>query len=163
MKPLHYVNLFGVVALAVLCVAQWHRDRELNLEVNRMEKVRFDHESKLAEQQQTLSGLNADLVEFKEQFATNQAELAKARQQLRTGERETRQLTGERDQLKSSVTNWAAAVTSRDQQLNEANGQVRKLANELNASIRKFNELGTNHNSIVKELNELRARQVPPQ
>jgi chromosome segregation ATPase len=158
MKPLHYINLIGVLALAALCVAQWQRDRKLNLEVSRLENVRLDHEAKIAEQEQAMRGLNADLAQFKDRFTKSGSELNDTRQKLRASKRELLQLASERDQLKTSVTNWANAVAARDERLNEANAEIRRLAEELNASIRKFNELATNHNAVVKDLNELRAR-----
>ena len=163
MKRLQYVNLVGVLALAALCVVQWQRDRNLNLEVNRLEQMRLDQGSKLAEQERAMRGLNSDLAEFKEQFTKAQTELNDARQKIRAAERDGRQLTTERDQLKTSVTNWAAAVATRDDRLKEAGTQIRRLGYELNSSIRKFNELATSHNAVVKNLNELRARLAQPQ
>lgn len=162
MKRLHYVNLAGVLALGALCVAQWQHDRRLNLELNRGEKVRLDQSARLEEQDRTARGLNADLAQFKEQFARSGNELHELRQKLRAAEGEVRQLARERDQLKSSVTNWAEAVAARDERLREAAEQIRTLADDLNASIRRFNELATNYNALVRERNELRARGAEP-
>jgi chromosome segregation ATPase len=158
MKGIQYVNLLGVLVLGALCVAQWQRDRRMNLEVNRLEKARIDHQSMLAEQEQLIQGLNMDLAQFKEEMAKVQTELNETRQKLRVAEREARQLTAERDQLKTSITNWVAAVNARDERLKEANKEIGRLAGELNGSIAKFNELATNYNATVKDLNELRAR-----
>ena len=158
MNRLHYVNLVGVLALALLCMAQWRHDRDLNLEVNRLEKARQDQTVKLTEQEQIVRGLTADLAQFKEQFGKAQTELSDERQKLRMSEHDVRQLSAERDQLKTSVTNWANAVTIRDERLKEAGAQIRRLSDESNASIRRFNELATNHNALVKDLNEVRAR-----
>lgn len=162
MKRLHYLNLIGVLVLAAVCIAQWQRDRQLNLEVNRLEKTRLDQAATLAEQEQTVRGLDADLAQFKAQFAKSANELDGLRQQLRAAERDARQLMLERDQLKTSVTNWAAAVAARDERLKEASAQIHRLADELNTSIQKFNELAVNHNAVVSNLNELRARFAPP-
>src|SRR5436309_1561801 len=49
-------------------------------------------------------------------------------------------------------------LATRDERLKEGNTEINRLANELNASIRKFNELATNYNAAVKDLNDLRAR-----
>jgi len=166
MNRLHYVNLAGVLALAALCVFQWQANRRLNLEVNQLEKTRLDQAARLAEQEQIVRGLNSDLAQFKEQFTQAQAELGDMRKKLDAAQLEIRQVTVERNQLKTSVTNWAAAVSVRDERLTEAGSQLRKLGDDLNASIRKFNDLATNYNAVVKELNELRARpaqaQPPP-
>ena len=50
------------------------------------------------------------------------------------------------------------AVATRDERLIECNREMNRLANELNAAIRKFNDLATNYNAVVKDLNDLRAR-----
>jgi chromosome segregation ATPase len=162
MKALQHINLLGVLALAVLCAAQWQRDRQLNLHVNRLEKVRFDQASRLAQQEETVRGLGADLAHFKARFTKSERELNDALQKTITAEREVRHLTVERDELKSRIGDWATAVATRDERLQQANGHVAQLSDELNAFIRRFNELATNHNQVVKELNELRARAIRP-
>lgn len=162
MKRLHYVNFFGVLLLAALCVAQWQHDRQLNLEINRLEKARLDQVAKLKEQEQDLRDLNADLGQFKESFTKLQTELTDARAKLQAADRAVRQLTAERVELSASVTNWAAAVARRDERLEQTHAQILKLGDELNDSIRKFNELATNYNAVVKDLNESRARQSQP-
>lgn len=162
MKRLHYVNLIGVLALVVLCVAQWRHDRQLNLEINRLEKARLDLEGRLAEQERDARGLNADLVEFKDSLTATQAGLNETQAKLLIAERQLRQLTTERDQLRATLTNWAAAVEVRDKHLEQANNRIRELADELNASVVRFNELATNYNAVVQDLNELRGRSKPP-
>jgi chromosome segregation ATPase len=143
-------------------VAQWQRDRRLNLDVNQLEKTRIEQSVRLAGLEQTVAGLNADLLVLKGQFAQTKTTLEETRQKLHTAERETVQLASERDQLKVSVTNWAAAVAVRDERLKEANSHIRRLADELNMSILRFNELATNYNAVVKDLNDLRARPAQP-
>jgi len=164
MKRLDYFNLLGVFALAVLCAAQWKHDRQVHMEVNRSEKARLELAAKLTEQEHAARAATADLAQFKEQFNKAHNELAEALQKLRANERQTNQLTLERDQLKTSITNWVAAVATRDNRLKEANSEIQKLGDELNASIRKFNELVTNYNTVVSDLKDLRVRllQSPP-
>jgi chromosome segregation ATPase len=155
MKRLGWINLFGVVALAALCAVQWQRDRHLNLEVNRLEKERQIHQEKISEQQKAASGLSADLARFKEQFKEAHADASGTRSTLRKVEQENAQLTRERDQLKASVTNWAAAVTVRDQTIREVNDRLRDTTARLNDSVRKFNDLATNYNASIKRFSEL--------
>lgn len=155
MKPMAWINLIGVLALAGLCAVQWQRDRRLNLQVNRLEKTRIEQEEKLSEQQKSAAGLAADLARFKDQFKEAHAEAVETRGQLRLGEQENAQLLRERDQLKASVTNWAAAVTARDESLREMNERLREAAVRLNESVLKFNDLATNYNASVKRFNDL--------
>lgn len=165
MKRLGWINLFGVLALTVLCVVQWQRDRNLNLEVNRRERERLAQSDKIAEQEKAASELSADLASFKERFKEAHAVAQETRTALRKLEQENTQLLREREQLKSSVTNWAAAVTARDQSLRETTARLsdsvlkfNELGSNYNASIKRFNELATNYNSVVTQLNELRTR-----
>lgn len=151
-----YVNLAGVLLLAILCVVQWKRDRALNLDVNRLEKARIENEQTIAEQKKTLDGLNSDLGMFKEQLTGARAELSETRDNLRENEAQNSRLTVERDELRESITNWMNAVQVRDERLKEANASIEDLANRLNSSIQKFNELATNYNSVVNDLNEAR-------
>jgi chromosome segregation ATPase len=155
MKRLLWINFLGVLALSILCVVQWQRDRRLNLQVNRLEKTRIEQEEKLSEQQKAAAGLASDLSHFKEQFKEAHTEATQSRAALRKSEEENAQLLRERDQLKASVTNWAAAVTARDESLREANERLRETAARLNESVLKFNELATNYNASVKRFNDL--------
>ena len=110
MKKLQWVNLVGVLALAVLCIAQWQRDRRMNLELRALEKARHAQDEKIAEQEKNARGLSEDLSHFKQKFQDANTDLSAARESLRTLTKEKTQLANERDQLKTSVTNWAAAV-----------------------------------------------------
>ena len=154
---LHHVNLLGVLIVTAICVGQWRRDRALNLEVNQLERTRHEQASRLVDQEKLLGDANADLTQFKEQFNQSKTELKDTREKLRIAERDFRQLTLERDQLRISVTNWAAAVILRDERLKESAEQTRRLSGELNGSIRKFNELagGLDNTRVVCVSNDL--------
>lgn len=162
-RRLQFVNLIGVLVLALVCVLQWRRDRALNLELNRNEKTRLEQQGKLAEQEKNLRGLTDDLALFKEQLGRAQAEGGEDRKQLAKLERENQLLAAVRDQLQENVTNWSNAVSTRDQLIAGANENIqtlndrtRALTEQLNASIQKLNELATNYNAAVGELNAAR-------
>ncbi len=152
---LPWLNLLGVLVLAGLCVVQWQRDRRMNLEVNRLEKVRQAHEQKIADQEKSAKGLMDDLAHFKEQFQETHRDSTEARAAAQKLERQNLQLSAEREQLKASVTNWAAAVAERDERLKLAGVQLRDLSARLNESVLKFNELASNHNGSIRRFNEL--------
>ncbi|HEU5122649.1 MAG TPA: hypothetical protein VFW05_01155 [Verrucomicrobiae bacterium] len=155
-RRLQLANLAGVLALAILCVIQWKRDRALNLDVNRLEKARIENEQTIAEQQKNLKGLNSDLAMFKEQLTGARTELSEAQEKLHDVETQNSRLISERDQVRESLTNWMNAVHVRDERLKEANASIQDLADRLNAAIEKYNELATNYNSVVNDLNEAR-------
>lgn len=162
-RRLQVINLIGVAVLVLVCVLQWKRDRALNLELNRNEKTRLEQQAKLAEQEKNLRGVTDDLAIFKEQLARAQNEATETRQELRLLQQTNEFLITIREQLQESVTNWSAAVDARDKLIAEANENIRTLnerssdlAEKLNASILKFNELATNYNTVVEELNAAR-------
>lgn len=150
-QRLQYLNLFGVLALAALCVFQWRHDRQLNLQINQLEKSRQELDAKTQELEKKLRANSEDADYFRGQLSKTAETLRDTEQKLDKSELEAHTLAFESDQLKSAITNWAAAVSSRDE-------QIRKLAGDLNNSIEKFNRLATNHNALVREFNDLRAR-----
>jgi len=164
-RTLTWLNLLGVLALAVLCAAQWRANRAANLEITRLERVRLEQAGKLEESQQALAGMTADLEQFRALLGRVTTGARAAEGKLSLVQDQVDQLTVEREQLKHSVTNWAAAVEARDAQLKEANRRLQELSDELNAAILKFNELATNHNAVVQRYNDLaekvRATQTP--
>jgi chromosome segregation ATPase len=155
---LKYMNLFGVLALAALCIAQWQRDRRLNLEVGRLDQMRLQQGAKIDEQAGLLKGLNEDLGQLKTSLGIEQSLRSQAEQKVVSTENANLQLGLERDQLKAAITNWANAVALRDERMKEANTRIEQLAADLNTSIRKYNELVTNRNAAVKASGATRAQ-----
>jgi chromosome segregation ATPase len=155
---LNYLNLFGVLALAALCIAQWQRDRRLNLEIGHLEQMRLQQAAKIDEQASLLKGLNEDLGQLKTSLVDEQSLRTQVEQKVMSAESANQQLALERDQLKAAVTNWANAVAVRDERMKEANARIEQLAADLNASIRKYNELATNRNATVKTSGATRAQ-----
>jgi chromosome segregation ATPase len=157
-RTLQVLNLLGVLVLAALCVVQWRANRTLNLEAAGLEKVRLDQAAKLAELEKIIKGQAADLDSFREQLGKTHELLRGAEAKVAILERDGRQLTAERDQLKASVAKWADAVAERDARLGQLEAQTQKLATDRNDAVKKFNELAEKYNAVVKDLNEARAR-----
>jgi chromosome segregation ATPase len=155
---LNYLNLVGVLALAVLCIAQWQRDRRLNLDLGRLDQMRLQQAAKIDEQAGLLKGLNEDLSQLKTSLANEQSLRSQVEQKVASTENVNQQLTLERDQLKAAITNWASAVAVRDERMKEANARIEQLAADLNTSIRKYNDLATNRNAAVKTSGAPRAQ-----
>lgn len=153
-RSLQYANLIGVAALAVLCVFQWSLNRRVNLEASALEKTRLDLTAKVAEHEKTIKGQAADLDTFREQLTLATTSLKETETRLTKAGREIVQLESEREQLKISLTNWAAAVSARDERIKETNDRLKQLGDDLNASIRKFNELAETHGGLVKAWND---------
>lgn len=158
---LQFANLFGVVALAILCGLQWHANRQLNLELGRVRRTHLAQEARLTEREASLQGYVADLDEFRQQLARGGDRLKETEGRAAAVERELRQLTLERGQLRVSVTNWAAAVAVRDERLKAVQERLSQVARERDAAILKFNELAAKYNTAVKELDAARAKLAP--
>jgi chromosome segregation ATPase len=154
-RTLTRLNLVGVVALAGLCVFQWRTNRSLNLDINALQKSSQLQAVKITEQEKNLQGLSADLENFRGQLTRANAELRETSAKLQISERDNAQLTAERDQLKESIANWAAAVHVRDERIAEANHRIHEIGERLRDGAEKFNKLATRYNDTVKQLDEL--------
>ncbi len=160
-RTLTLLNLFGVLALTGLCILQWRTNRTLNLDVNRLEQTNLSQAARLDDQSKNLRDLTADLDHFRGQLGTTTLSQKDTEDKLRTSEHLAAQLAGERDQLKESIAQWAAAVTARDERLTEANARITDLAARLNDTVAKYNALVATHNDLVKQLNDARSAVVP--
>ena len=101
--------------------------------------------------------MSEDLAQFKTSLADELKRRSQIEVQLRAASSTNAQLMLECDQFKESVTNWANAMTLRDQRIQEANNRIELLSADLNTSIRKFNTLVTNYNAVVKDFNALQS------
>ncbi|MFA6287361.1 MAG: hypothetical protein WC661_08225 [Opitutaceae bacterium] len=156
-RALTWINLLGVLVLAILCALQWRTNRALNLDVNRLEQTRQTQSAQLDEQAAALRGLTSDLDRFREQLGATALSQKDAETKLRASERLAAQLANERDQLKASILEWTAAVAARDANLAEANTRITDLSARLNATVAKYNALVASHNDLVKQLDDARA------
>ncbi len=155
---LQFVNLLGVLALTALYVFQWQMNRRLNLEVNQLEKTSISQTTQIEEQSKKLKGTADDLETFREQLARATVNLKEQTDKSLGHETKIDALTVERDGLKNSLAQWTNAVAARDKRLAESNAEIQKLADDLNAAVVKYNQLGSNYNTVVNDLNALRAR-----
>jgi methyl-accepting chemotaxis protein len=155
---LQYLNLFGVLVLGGFCVVQWRVNRDLNLEITRLERVRIEQLTQLEERDRVIQDYLADLDQFREQLSRVTNRLKETEGDLAATRLELAQLTQERDQLRISVSNWADAVAARDEQLEEAAGQLARFGADRNDAVTRFNELAEKHNEVIHELND-RTRQ----
>jgi chromosome segregation ATPase len=151
-RLLQFINLAGVLALAVLCVAQWQSNRQFNMEISRLEAIRLDQARKLDARDTTISGQARDLESLREHLTRLTGELKDAEGKRALAEREAARLSMERDQLKESVTNWVAAVKARDERIRENQNQLQEIAGRLSETVLEYNELATNFNASVQML-----------
>lgn len=154
MRVLSFINLAGLLALGVLCVAQWQDNRQLNQEINRLETIRIDQAEKLDDRDRTIGGQAEDLKILRDRLVELTESLKVTEGGLRLEEHKAAQLTVERDQLKESVKEWAEAVSRRDDRIRDNQIQIQEIAENLNETVLKYNDLAARYNESVDLLNE---------
>lgn len=154
MKPLSFINLAGMLALAVLCAAQWQGNRLLNHEINRLEGIRIDQVDQLQRRDSAIAGHLEDIETLKAKVLQLTDALRTTEGELRVEQQRTAQLESERDQLRISVQEWALAVETRDERIAENHLQIQELAQLQNEAVNRYNTLASDHNEAVKLLNE---------
>jgi septal ring factor EnvC (AmiA/AmiB activator) len=134
-RLIEYLNLFGIIALAVLCAAQWQTNGQLNHDVERLDQMRIEQTAKIAEQDATLKQTSSDLDDSRQRLSISESALKDAEVKLAVA-------AAERDQLKANLAKWTAALAARDD-------AIRKLSAERNDAIQKFNDLANKYNALV--------------
>jgi chromosome segregation ATPase len=152
-RLLQFINLAGVLAMAILCSAQWRENRRLNLDLQRLQAQQLQLEKKLEERDQVIGGHVRDLDHLRNHLTRITGELKEAEGRIALAERDAFQAGAERDALKSAAQEWEQAIRDRDEQLRETHSQLQELAGRLSEAAMKYNELATNYNALVQELN----------
>lgn len=142
------------LALCVLIAIQWHRESKLREEADKLaEAARKD--------QQTLEVLRADLKrtstelargdamrkQLAESSTSSRAELDRTVDELKRGESELQRISRE-------LASHKAALTQANENITAQNETMKRLANERNDAVAKFNRLVGEHNVLVKQWNE---------
>ena len=138
---LQILNLLGILALALLCSAQWRANRALNLDIIDREKQRLQRVAQIDEQAKSIKGYTADLDDFRQRITLSEAALKESEQKYHDLAGQRDELAVERDQLKSSLDKFTAAVAERDAALKKAGEQIVSLSADRNDAIDKFNDL----------------------
>jgi chromosome segregation ATPase len=132
-------NFIGVIALAMLCAAQWRTDSRLHLQINDLEKIRIEQSEKITEQEKTIRGQSADLDDFRSRLMLCESQLTQSEELVA--------------HLKAALDKWIAAVDARDKAIKQAGVLLQKLAGERNDAVTKFNDLASKYNALVKDWN----------
>jgi septal ring factor EnvC (AmiA/AmiB activator) len=136
------LNLAGVLAVATLCITQWHTNSQLDAQVRTLNKTCADQQDKITEQAQTIKEDAADLEDVHQRLSLAEDQLADTQQKLALR-------NAEYEQLRSTLKKWIQAVADRDAALKQAGVEIRQIAAERNDAIQKFNDLATKYNAVV--------------
>src|SRR5690606_23317403 len=92
MRFLQFINLAGVLALGVLCAAQWHVNRRCNEEIIRLETIRIDQADKIEKQDSTIASQSGDLETLREHLKRLAVDAKETEGKLALAEREAAEL-----------------------------------------------------------------------
>lgn len=151
---LTYLNLVGVLLLGLVCVWQWRGNSLLRAELAAERCHAGEQSRKLAAAETEKTRLAADLELFRTQIKTQSEELDRQNLGRNDADKKLRQMTEERDQLKKSVAEWAAAVEQRDTRLAAAAQQQVLLASRLREAASAHAELGRRADEAIALLNQ---------
>lgn len=154
LRLLQHLNLAGVLALAVLCGFQWQANRRSELHGIRMDAVRMELASRVGDLQRLLTNSVSDVEVFRNQITGSNTEIRELKQQLETSERRKDHLELESVQLRSSLSNWMAAVAIRDERIRDSTDRLNRLASGQREAVAKINELVGQYNDVTRLLNE---------
>ena len=98
-RLLTWLNLLAVLALAALSIVQWRINRQLNLEASRLEQIRIDQSTKIAEQEKAIQGYLFDLDDFRHRLSDTESALKETETKLAAATRQIDHLTAETNQL----------------------------------------------------------------
>jgi hypothetical protein len=84
---LAWFNLGGVFALGALCLMQWHTNRQLNLEVNRLEQARLEHAARIEEKVEAATNQDRELAVLRTELGRAIEERRQGADQLSSAER----------------------------------------------------------------------------
>ncbi|HOX55943.1 MAG TPA: hypothetical protein P5205_03315 [Candidatus Paceibacterota bacterium] len=157
---LRWFNFLGVLVLLGLCVVQWQANRRMQVELIRVDRAHREQESRLDQHLKTNEGQAQDLSRLQGHLSRLTGELEQTASQLAAAERQASQYAAQCEQLKSSVTNWAAAVAARDAQLRQNAAQLKQLAEARNAAVRQFNDLVGRYHQLETNLEAWRQRSI---
>jgi chromosome segregation ATPase len=156
---LQIFNFLGIAALAVLCSTQWRTNRTLNLDIIDREKMRLQQVAKIEEQSKAIKGYTADLDDFRQRLTLSETALKESQEKFRDLAADRDKLIVERDQLKTSLDKYIAAVAERGAALKRASEQIQMLSADRNDAVAKFNDLAAQYNALVDELKKAGKKQ----
>ena len=159
-RLLEKLNLLGVVILALLCVAQWKINRAANLHLQSAQKQNHEQAKKISDHEKTIQANTTDLETFRTQLSSTKTAEKDLEKNLADAERNSFQLKSETAALKTAITNWAAAVETRDQQLRQAATNIQSLVQTRDDAIEKYNALAKRQNELVAEINRSRTNTI---
>ena len=143
------------LALCVLVVIQWHRESELRRDADRLATQARKDQAAIDSLRQNLTRAGSELSQAEyslkqlaESGATSRAELERA--------------TAELKRVAAELVSHKAALTQANENIVSQNATMKRLADERNETVARFNKLVEDHNALVKKWNEQQEQNAGP-
>ncbi len=137
-RGLILLNTIGVFVLATLAAVQWWDNRAEHARFLDENRTRQAAESELAETKKRVASLEGDVERLKAgladaQKAADEASTARAKLEI-----DLKAMTAERDQLKTELAKWQAAVKDRDARIATISAQLRETRLRLDEAVQRL-------------------------
>ena len=143
MARLTWINGVGVIALAVLCVAQWADARRVRLELDATLSDRDAIVGELATARQSVEDQASDIDRFRQTINDLRTRLETAEAGAASGEG-----------MDQALDEWKRAVEERDARLVEYEQTLDQLVADMEERTQAYNSLAEQYNELVAELDE---------
>jgi chromosome segregation ATPase len=136
-----WLNLVGVVIVAVLCCVQWSLNQRENDAIAKLDQTRRDQAATISGQSQQLKDDAAELTDVRERLDISESARHANEARLASLQAQRDRLAAESEQLKKSLSGWIAASAARDAVIEHANGTIKSLSTRYVDAVSKYNEL----------------------
>jgi len=149
-RILQIANLFGVIALVVLCVFQWKDNAHLSDSNLQLQQTTRDQAAKIDDQTRTLATDATDLASLRQRLDDLQSKETQDQAKLADALAERDHLNHQIAADQEAIGKFKDAIAQRDQLIQQANSQQQLLANQRNDAINKYNDVAKRYNDMVK-------------
>jgi chromosome segregation ATPase len=170
-------NLLIVLALGLcaLCAWQWYIQTRLHLEGESLQQTVFNqaaaiqsYTNSISNMEAEISGLSTHVNELKQTALTNELVASEQKHEILRLHASSEMLSNEIVQYKDAVDKLEAKLKEASDGILKQNDAIKKLADERNGAIQKYNDsmkernaLAEKYNSLVERFNKLQAAGAP--
>ncbi|HEX4123163.1 MAG TPA: hypothetical protein VHY37_00440 [Tepidisphaeraceae bacterium] len=146
---LQWLNLFGVIALAVLCCVQWSINQRLLNKIAQLEQTNHRQSAAVADLNRKLSDDATELVAVRQRLDISESARHTDEAKIGKLEADRDRMSLEAARYKKATEAWIAASNARDAVIQQANASIKELSARYAAAVAKYNELVGRYNQIT--------------
>jgi chromosome segregation ATPase len=160
-RSVAHLNLFGIIVLVCLCVAQWLHESRLQRQLLDMETANQKQLEDLQSDEATIAANHEDLENLRTRCAaaTTLADQLTSKLKAVTADRDAANAAQNQtkaliETLNKNLANWKAAVQVRDAALVKTQTTIVQLTTDRNAAITRLNSQTDQLNAAASDLKE---------